>query len=60
MRKNVSIPLEKRREMQMQMNKDFIGKAALKLLEKNAKRNANKLCRNFIYEPTVPKKLKNK
>ncbi|MCR4830465.1 MAG: cyclic lactone autoinducer peptide [Pseudobutyrivibrio sp.] len=46
--------------MQMQMNKDFIGKAALKLLEKNAKRNANKLCRNFIYEPTVPKKLKNK
>ncbi len=41
------------------MSGGFIGKVALVLLEKNAKKNANKICRSFVYEPKVPKKLKN-
>ena len=41
------------------MDKEFIGKVALNLLEKNAKKNAKKICRNFLYEPKVPRKLKN-
>ena len=41
------------------MNRGFIEKAVLVFLEKNAKKNANRICRSFVYEPKVPKKLKN-
>lgn len=40
--------------------KQRIGYVALKLIEKNAERNANKICKAYIYEPTVPRKLKRK
>lgn len=53
-------PHEENEEGGIRMSKVFIGKAALVFLEKNAKKNANKICRNFVYEPDVPKKLKNK